>query len=120
MKILKQITIVFLLCWLGEVISALLPFAFPGSIVAMLLLLGCLSTSLLRIEDISGFAGFLLANMAFFFIPAGMSILDSFGAIQNDLLPILAVIVLSTLITAAVTCGSILLITKLQKRGSAR
>ena len=37
MKILKQITIVFLLCWLGEVISALLPFAFPGSIVAMLL-----------------------------------------------------------------------------------
>ena len=70
MKILKQITIVFLLCWLGEVISALLPFAFPGSIVAMLLLLGCLSTSLLRIEDISGFAGFLLANMAFFFIRA--------------------------------------------------
>ena len=65
MKILKQITIVFLLCWLGEVISALLPFAFPGSIVAMLLLLGCLSTSLLRIEDVSGFAGFLLANMAF-------------------------------------------------------
>ena len=109
MKILKQITIVFLLCWLGEVISALLPFAFPGSIVAMLL-----------IEDVSGFAGFLLANMAFFFIPAGVSILDSFGAIQNDLLPILAVIVLSTLITAAVTGGSILLITKLQKRGSAR
>ena len=120
MKILKQITIVFLLCWLGEVISALLPFAFPGSIVAMLLLLGCLSTSLLRIEDISGFAGFLLANMAFFFIPAGVSILDSFEAIQNDLLPILAVIVLSTLITAAVTGGSILLITKLQKRGSVR
>ena len=117
MKILKQITIVFLLCWLGEVISALLPFAFPGSIVAMLLLLGCLSTSLLRIEDISGFAGFLLANMAFFFIPAGVSILDSFGAIQNDLLPILAVIVLSTLITAAVTCGSILLITKLREAG---
>ncbi|MFR0979037.1 MAG: CidA/LrgA family protein [Holdemania filiformis] len=82
MKILKQITIVFLLCWLGEVISALLPFAFPGSIVAMLLLLGCLSTSLLRIEDMSGFAGFLLANMAFFFIPAGVSILDSFGAIK--------------------------------------
>ena len=72
MKILKQIAIVFLLCWLGEVISALLPFAFPGSIVAMLLLVSCLSFSILRVEDIRGVAGFLLANMAFLFIPAGV------------------------------------------------
>lgn len=116
MKILKQIAIVFLLCWLGEVISALLPFAFPGSIVAMLLLVACLSFSILRVEDIRGVAGFLLANMAFFFIPAGVSIFDSFAAIQNDLLPILLVIVLSTLITALVTGGSICLITRFQKR----
>ena len=120
MKILKQIAIVFLLCWLGEVISALLLFAFPGSIVAMPPLLGCLSSSLLRIEDISGVAGFCSPTWRFFFIPAGVSILDSFGAIQNDLIPILLVIVLSTLITAMVSGGSIVLVTAPQKRRTRR
>ena len=116
MNILKQIAILFGLCWIGEVISLLLPFAFPGSIIAMLLLLTALMTKVLRIEDINGVAAFLLANMAFFFIPAGVSLLDSFDSIKADLLPIFIVIVLSTLITAFVTGASIHFLTQLQNK----
>ena len=116
MNILYQIGIIFSICWVSQIVEKLLPFDFPASVIGMVLLFVLLSCKILKVEHIREKSDFLLANMAFFFIPAGVSILDSFAAIQNDLLPILLVIVLSTLITALVTGGSICLITRFQKR----
>ena len=69
MKILYQIAIIFSLCLLGEIISALLPFTFPSSVTAMLLLTAALFTGWLKIDHIREKSDFLLSNMAFFFIP---------------------------------------------------
>ncbi|TCS77913.1 hypothetical protein [Muricomes intestini] len=38
MKIIKQIGIIFTICWLSEVITDKLPFDFPASIVGMFFL----------------------------------------------------------------------------------
>ena len=43
MKIITQFGIIFSICWLGTVVENLLPFAFPASVIAMLILLLCLS-----------------------------------------------------------------------------
>ena len=69
MKIIKQVGIIFLICWLGLVIEAALPFSFPASIIGMILLFLCLLLGILRIEHIQEKSDFLLSNMAFFFIP---------------------------------------------------
>ena len=50
MKILYQIAIIFALCLLGEIISALLPFPFPAAISAMVLLSAALFSGILKRE----------------------------------------------------------------------
>lgn len=73
MKIICQIGVIFAVCWFSQLIEAALPVPFPASVIGMLLLLALLATGLLKIEHIREKADFLLANMAFFFLPAGVS-----------------------------------------------
>ena len=47
MKIIKQFGIIFSLCWIATVIEGLLPIAFPASVIAMLLLLICVITTVI-------------------------------------------------------------------------
>ena len=75
MKIIRQIGIIFTVCWLSILVEKALPFSFPASVIGMLLLFICLLTGILKIEHIQEKADFLLENMAFFFVPAGVSII---------------------------------------------
>lgn len=48
MKIIKQIGIIFTVCWLSLVVEKLLPLAFPASVIGMVLLFLCLLTGVLK------------------------------------------------------------------------
>ena len=43
MKIIRQIGIIFAICWFSEVIESILPFSFPASVTGMILLFICLA-----------------------------------------------------------------------------
>lgn len=75
-KLLVQIGIVFGICLVGEGIAAVLPFAFPASVLSMLLLFVLLLCGVLKVEHIREKGDFLLKNMAFFFIPSGVALLE--------------------------------------------
>ena len=113
MKIIKQIGIIFAICWISTVIEALLPFSFPASVIGMILLLLCLITGVLKIHHIQEKSDFLLSNMAFFFIPAGVSIINYFDVLKNAWLQLILVCVLSTVITFAVTAWTVRLTMRL-------
>ena len=97
MKIIRQIGIIFTVCWLSLVIEKLLPFTFPASVIGMILLFLCLFTGVLKIEHIQEKADFLLGNMAFFFVQ------------------LVFVCIISTIITFAVTAWSVKLTLRLMK-----
>ena len=107
MKIIKQFGIIFSLCWIATVIERLLPIAFPASVIAMLLLLICLMTGVLKIDHIRDKSDFLLANMAFFFIPAGVNVINYLDILKANWLPLLLICVITTVITFAATAYSI-------------
>ena len=107
MKIIKQFVIIFSLCWIATVIEGLLPIAFPASVIAMLLLLLCLMTGVLKIDHIREKSDFLLANMAFFFIPAGVNVINYLDILKANWLPLLLICVITTVITFAATAYSI-------------
>ena len=107
MKIIKQVGIIFSICWLGVVIEKLLPFAFPASVIGMILLLFCLLTGTLKIDHIREKSDFLLSNMAFFFIPAGVNVINYLDILKANWLPLLVICVLTTIITFAATTYSI-------------
>ena len=103
MKILKQFGVIFGVCWVSLVIEHYLPFSFPASVIGMILLLLCLLTGFLKIEHVQEKADFLLGNMGIFFIPAGVSLIQSLGLIKENAILLLSCIIL---INIAVMIGS--------------
>lgn len=107
MKIIKQVGIIFTVCWLSQVIATVLPFTFPASVIGMIFLFVCLLTGLLKIEHIQEKSDFLLENMAFFFVPAGVSIMNYFEILKSSVVQLVIICVVSTVITFAVTAYSV-------------
>lgn len=107
MKIIKQIGIIFILCWMSQIIEYLLPFDFPASVIGIILLLTCLLTGILRIEHIQEKSDFLLSNMAFFFIPAGVSMVNYLDILSSNLWQIFLICSVTTVLTFLVTAYSI-------------
>ena len=118
MKLFIQFGIIFGVCWVGEGLSQLLPL--PGSVISMILLFLLLLTKLVKPAHIAEKSDFLLKNMAFFFIPAGVAIMESLGILWENLIPFLTVCFVTMVITFAATAYTVRLVIWLQNRLSAR
>ncbi len=116
MKILLQLAGIFTLCVVSEGVAAFLPFAFPGSAIAMVLLFLGFLLKAVKPSSIEESSGFLLNNMAIFFVPAGVGLMECFDRIQGVLLPILVICILSTILTFAATAYTVRLTVFLQKK----
>ncbi|MBS2097594.1 CidA/LrgA family protein [Carboxylicivirga linearis] len=103
MKIFKQLLIILVINFAGELISETLSEPLPGSIIGMLILLILLLTGLVKEKHIAETATFLLDNMPFFFIPAGVSVMVSYQFLDGHLAATISTIVLSTLFVMIVT-----------------
>lgn len=117
MAILTQIGVVLGVCLVGELVAQVLPFPFPSSVIAMVLLFVLLCAKVIKPHHIRQKGDFLLKNMAFFFIPAGVGILENFDQLKANLLPFLAVCVLTTFITFFVSAMTVRFMMALQKKG---
>ena len=84
-----------------------MPFAFPASVIGMILLFLLLASGVVRIEHIREKSDFLLSNMAFFFIPAGVSVINYFDVLKSSVVPLVLICLLTTVITFAATAYSI-------------
>lgn len=115
MKLLVQIAVVFGICLVGEGVAALLPIPFPASVISMILLFLLLLFKVLRPHHIKEKADFLMKHMAFFFIPAGVGIMEQYQLVEGSLLPLLLVVVLTTLLTFAVTAFTVRGVLALQR-----
>ena len=116
MAILLQIGVVLLICLLSEIVSLLLPFPFPGSVIAMIILFILLAAGVIKVGHIRQKAEFMLKNMAFFCIPAGVGIMEYFDVLKSCIVPFIVICVVSTILTFAATAGTVALIMRLQHR----
>ena len=73
----------------GKALAAILPFAFPGSIIGMLLLFVLLSLQLVKLHWVEQCAGLLLRHMGVLFVPVAVGLVawleplrQSFGLIM--------------------------------------
>lgn len=96
MNIMAQAAIIFGVCLVSEGVAALIPVAFPASVIALLLLMLLLFTGALKPEHIRELSGFLVANMAFFFLPSCVGVMEHAPAILRQLAPFLLISFLTT------------------------
>ena len=74
---------------LGKGIAALLPFAFPGSILGMLLLFLLLNFQLIKLHWVLPAGGLLLRHMALLFVPVAVGLLAYLDVVMHSWLAIL-------------------------------
>lgn len=118
MKIIKQLFLIFLICIAGELVSKILPFPFPSSVAALLIMLALFIAGVLRPESVRETAEFLLANLAFLFIPSGVAIIDKYSAVKGNISALLFICVMSTIITFAAAAYTVTAVIKLMERGN--
>ncbi|MCW0481733.1 CidA/LrgA family protein [Gaoshiqia sediminis] len=116
MKIFKQLLVILGLSFGGELLSNLFNLPIPGSITGMILLLILLLMGVIKERHIAETSDFLLGNMGFFFIPAGVGILVSYQSLKGNYIEAISVIILSTLLVLAVTSLVTQLLIKSEKK----
>ena len=120
LKLLTQIGIIFGICWISACIEQVLPFTLPASIIGMLLLLLLLLAGVVRTEHIREKSDYLLGNLPFFFIPAGVSILNYVDVLRENLAALIVICTVSLAATFAVTVWTVRLTSRLLERGKRR
>ena len=116
MKIITQIGVLLGVCLGGVGISAILPFPFPASVSAMLLLFALLLCRVVKPGQIDEIAGFLTKNMAILFLPAAVGIIESLDILRDSGIQILIICLVSTLLTFGVTATVVSLLMRLADR----
>ena len=103
MDILIGITTLLSYQLIGESLVLLLALPLPGPVVGMLLLFLTLLARGRVGTPLESTATGLLSHLSLLFVPAGVGVLVHIDMIEDEWLPITAALILSTLVTLAVT-----------------
>lgn len=117
MNIMSELALIFGICLAGEGIAAVLPVDFPGTVIGMLLLIVLLFTGVVKKRHIQRVSEFLVANMAFVFLPPCVGVMEHFDAVRGQILPIFAICFLTTPLVYAVTAWTVQAMMLRRRRG---
>ena len=103
MSVMGELAVVFGICLVGEGVAAVVRVALPASVISMVLLMVLLLTGVVKDRHIQTASHFLVANMAFFFLPSFVGLLEHIELLKSQLVPLLLIIVLTTPVVYLVT-----------------
>jgi holin-like protein len=101
--LLKQFSIILSIYFLGELLQKAFELPIPGNILGMLILFFGLYTRVIKLKMIDKISDFLLENLAFFFLPAGVSLITCFAVLEGKWTAVIGVSIISTVIILGVT-----------------
>ncbi len=99
MKYLTQFLRILAFTLAGELLQRLVPLPIPASVYGLVLLFGALNAGLVKLEQVKDAGGFLISILPILFVSPAVGILDNWEAIRGALIPILALTLLSTVLT---------------------
>lgn len=107
MKYIKQLAIIILVCFAGELVRYIVPLPVPGSIWGLVLMFILLVTGVIKLEKVEKTADFLVDCMPIMFVPGGVGLMRSWSTLKSMLPAAICSIVLVTpfvmLVTGKVT-----------------
>jgi holin-like protein len=98
-----QCCVLFAFLALGELIVWLTGVPIPSSIIGMLLLTAALQFKIVKMRWVQRVSDFLVNNLGFFFVPAGVGMMKCLDIISESWLPIVMSVVVSTFCIIFVT-----------------
>ncbi len=98
-----QFGVLFAFLVAGELLVRFTGIPVPSSIIGMVLLCASLKLGIVKLKWVEKLSSFLVHNLGFFFVPAGIGLMNCLGLIADQLMPIVCASVISTVIIIAVT-----------------
>lgn len=103
MKYLSQFLIILGFTLTGEALQRIVPLPIPASVYGLVLLFLALCLKIVKVEQVKQTGTFLTSILSILFISPTVGIVDDWGLIREDLLPILLLLTSSTILTFAVS-----------------
>lgn len=106
MKYIRQMLIILLITFLGEILHKFIPIPIPSSIYGLIILFICLQTKIIKLEQVKETGNFLLEVMPILFIPLSVGLIQVWSSIRSIVIPIIFVS-LFTMVIVMVTTGKV-------------
>lgn len=103
MKYINQFLIIITISFIGELLGILLPFPIPASVYGLAIMLICLFTKIIKLEQIEETADWFILVMPVLFVPSAVSLINVKDALMDDIVVISIVTLISTIIVMVVT-----------------
>lgn len=100
---IQSLFVLFAFQLTGEIIARFFALPIPGPVLGMILLFAMLVSRGSVSTPLRDTAQTLLKHLSLLFVPAGVGIMKHYALIQAEWLPILATLVVSTVVTMAIT-----------------
>lgn len=98
-----QCAVLFAFLAMGELAVYATGIPVPSSIIGMLLLTCALKLRVVRLMWVNRISDFLVNNLGFFFVPAGVGLMRCMGVLSDQLVPIAGASVVSTIVIISLT-----------------
>ena len=103
MKYLSQFLIILSFTLTGEALQRVIPLPIPASVYGLALLFLALCLKIVKVEQVKQTGAFLTSILPVLFVSPAVNIVDDWGLIREELLPILLILVASTFLTFGIS-----------------
>lgn len=103
MKYLSQFCIILGFTLTGEALQRLLPLPIPASVYGLVLLFLALCTGIVKVSQVKETGAFLTSVLPLLFVAPTVGIVEHWGLIRPNLLPIALLLLGSTVLTFAIS-----------------
>lgn len=103
MRYLSQMLIILGFSLVGEALQRLIPLPIPASVYGAVLLFVALCTGLVKLSQVKQTGSFLISILPVLFVSPAVGIVEDWQLIREQLLPILLLLVASTVFTFAIS-----------------
>lgn len=103
MKNLKQICLILLFSFLGELCRFFIPLTMPASIYGIVLLFAALALKIIRVEDVCQTGSFLTSMLPVLFVVPMVRLMDYWTDMRPVLIPLFVISFVVTVLVFAVS-----------------
>ena len=101
MKFVYQLCVILLISFIGEILRIFIPLPVPASIYGLLIMLFCLQTRIIKLNNVKQTGYFLIKIMPLLFIPPAVGLIGDWAELSGILLPVIVITLLTTVIVMA-------------------
>lgn len=99
--------IILVTYFIGQLLQTLFHLPIPGAVLGLLLLFLALQMGIIKVEMIEDVCEFLISNMSFLFIPAGVGLMNAFGVLKGKWIVFIVILIISTIVFWLITAYTV-------------